>query len=81
MFQIIVKATNINTKEVIYEGVKAEYETYWRAARALKRVALHPGDTTHKECTSYRIPEIYNENIYTYVSWNHHGSIRTTLYL
>lgn len=81
MYQIITKATNIITKDVLYEGVKKEYESYWQAARALKQVALHPGDTLHKTCTSYRVPENYNENNPAYVSWNHWGSIRTTLYI
>ena len=81
MYQIITKAVNTITKDVLYEGVKKEYESYWQAARALKKVALHPGDAFHRECTSYRVPENYNENIHAYVSWNHWGSIRTTLYI
>lgn len=81
MYQIIIKAVNNNTNDVIYEGVKKEYETYWQAARALKRVAQHPCDAFHKTCTSYRIPENYIEDIHAYACWNYRSSIRTTLYI
>ena len=81
MYQIISKATNIVTKNVIYEGVKKEYESYWQAARALKHAALYPKDTPYKTYSSYRVSENYDENKTAYVSWNHWGSIRTTLYI
>ena len=82
MYQIITKATNIITKDVLYEGVKKEYESYWQAARALKHAVQYSKNTLHRECSSYRVPENYNENIHAYVSWNHYGSsIRTTLYI
>ena len=82
MYQVISKATNIVTKNVIYEGVKKEYESYWQAARDLKHAALYPEDTFYKKTySSYRVPENYNENNPAYVSWNHWGSIRTTLYI
>lgn len=81
MYQIITKAININTREVLYEGVKKEYETYWQAARDLKCAALYPRDKMYKECSSCRIPENYDKNIHAYASWNHWGSIRTTLYI
>ena len=81
MYQIISKATNIATKNVIYEGVKKEYESYWQAARDLRHAALYPEGTSYKTYSSYRVPQNYNENNPTYVSGNHWGSIRTTLYI
>ena len=81
MYQIITKAVNINTREVLYEDVKKEYETYLQAARDLKRAALYPRGKMYKVCSSYRVPENYDKNIHAYASWNHWGSIRTNLYI
>jgi hypothetical protein len=81
MYQIITKAINTTTKVVLYEGVKKEYETYLQAARDLKCVALYPRGKMCKVCSSYRVPENYDKNVHAYASWNHWGSIRTTLYI
>ncbi len=76
MYHIIIKVTNITTKEVLYEGVKKEYESYWQAARVLKQA------TMHSDCTSYRVPDRYVESIHAYASWHYYGSsIRSTLYI
>lgn len=83
IFQIITKAINLNTNEVIYEGVKKEFDSYREAAIALKKVtsSATSRDYWRKSPSSYRITEFYQEDVHSYVSWRHCSSVRTTMYI
>lgn len=80
MIEVWVKATNLSTKEIIYEDLKRTYKTYDEALIDFCKLLTH----SCGYLTSWRLPKYFEWACPTgpscYIS-HRHGNCRVTIYV